>query len=248
VSGESDVTVPEVTGPAITVAKTAAPMSFSRAGQAISYSYLVTNTGDVTLSGIGVTDGRTGLSAVSCPDATLAAGASETCTASYVTTGADVEAGSVVNTATAHGTPPDSETPAVSAPSSVTVPAVQRPALTVAKTAAPATFDMTGELITFSYLVTNTGNVTLTDVKVKDTLSGLSPVSCPAATLAAGATETCAATYRVTSADMRAGSVRNHAVANGDPPGKSRPVTSTASVVTVYEFGPAPPPPVPVTG
>ena len=47
-----------------------------------------------------------GLSAVTCPSATLAPGASETCTATYTTTQADVDRGSVANTGTAAGTPP----------------------------------------------------------------------------------------------------------------------------------------------
>jgi hypothetical protein len=50
--------------------------------------------------------GLPGLSAVTCPSTTLAPGASETCTATYVTTAAEVDAGSVTNTATAQGDPP----------------------------------------------------------------------------------------------------------------------------------------------
>ena len=43
-----------------------------------SYNYLVTNTGTTTLTGIGVSDNL--VPSVSCPDSTLAPGASETCT------------------------------------------------------------------------------------------------------------------------------------------------------------------------
>ena len=77
-----------------------------RAGTPVTYSYKVTNTGNVTLNPVTVTDPMAGLSAISCPSTTLAPRASETCTATYTTTQADVDAGSITNTGTATGTPP----------------------------------------------------------------------------------------------------------------------------------------------
>ena len=68
----------------------------------------MTNTGNVTLRQVGVTDAMAppsnpaNLSPVTCPQPTLAPGASETCTAVYTVTQADVAHGSVANTATAH--------------------------------------------------------------------------------------------------------------------------------------------------
>jgi uncharacterized repeat protein (TIGR01451 family) len=108
--------------PGISVLKSASPRSFSRPGQTITYHFLVTNTGNDTLAGDGVTDtALRGLSAIRCPRPTLAPGAREVCTATYVTTRADVNAGKVTNTATAHGLPPGATTPVVSAPSTATV-------------------------------------------------------------------------------------------------------------------------------
>ena len=70
----------------------------------------MTNTGNVTLHSVGVTDPMPGLSSVTCPIGTLAPGACETCTATYTTTQADVDAGSITNTGTAIGHSPDRRT------------------------------------------------------------------------------------------------------------------------------------------
>jgi len=108
--------------PALTLVKSATESSYYAVGQTINYNYLVTNTGQVTLSDVGVVDAHVGLTGLSCPDATLAPSATETCSATYQVTPADLNAGSIVNTATAEGLPPGATTPISSLPSSVTVP------------------------------------------------------------------------------------------------------------------------------
>jgi len=69
-------------------------------GQVVPYSYVVTNTGTVTVSGIAVADNNTN-AAPSCPQTSLAPGGSMTCTAQHTVTAAELVAGSVKNTATA---------------------------------------------------------------------------------------------------------------------------------------------------
>ncbi|MCG8149591.1 hypothetical protein GUY44_03810, partial [Pimelobacter simplex] len=93
------------------------------AGEMVTYSFEVTNDGNVTLSSVGISEGAfTGsgaMSAIDCPPGALAPGDSVTCTATYEVTQADVDAGAVRNTATAHGTPPGEDAgPVRSAPSS----------------------------------------------------------------------------------------------------------------------------------
>jgi len=58
--------------PALTLLKSATESSYDAAGQSIDYDYLLTNTGNVTLSAVGVLDAHAGLSGLSCPDSTLA--------------------------------------------------------------------------------------------------------------------------------------------------------------------------------
>ena len=92
-------------------------------GDLISYTFVVTNTGDVPLTGVTVTDPKVGLSAISCPATTLAVGASMTCTATYAITQADINAGSVTNTATADSNEsgPHSDTNVEPIPQSATI-------------------------------------------------------------------------------------------------------------------------------
>ena len=72
----------------------------------LTYQFESTNNGNVTLTGVTITDTTLpGLSALTCdptPPATLAPLASMTCTATYVVTGDDVVAGEIINTATAN--------------------------------------------------------------------------------------------------------------------------------------------------
>ncbi|RLV56181.1 DUF11 domain-containing protein [Aeromicrobium phragmitis] len=239
-SAPSEYTIPLPADPGISVVKSADPGTIAAAGQTVTYSFLVTNTGNVTMTDVAVNEtdfsGSGELSAVDCPTATLYAGQVVTCTATYTVTQADVDAGgSLTNTATVTGTPPDG-TPLTSTPSTSTVEVTQSPALSVLKTADVDAGEV-GQTITYSFLVTNTGNVTISDPTVNDTeFSGtgdLSAISCPDEdTLAPGEEITCTATYTLTQADIDSGEVTNTATVSGTSP-TGDPVTSTPSTETV---------------
>jgi predicted cobalt transporter CbtA len=116
--------------PSVGIVKSASIQSYSTAGTPITYTYQVTNTGDVTLTNVTVTDPMTGLSAINCGSGTnviasLDPADSATCTATYTTTQADVEADSITNIGTATGTTPTGST--VSYNSSLTIPATSQP-------------------------------------------------------------------------------------------------------------------------
>jgi uncharacterized repeat protein (TIGR01451 family) len=105
------------------------------AGDRITYTFTVTNTGALPLSGISISDPTAG--SITCPTATLATGASETCSADsvYTVTAADEAGGSVANTAIASGVPPGATLPTGSPPSSTTTPTESpRPRVSIIKT------------------------------------------------------------------------------------------------------------------
>ena len=207
--------------------KSTSASSYSTAGQTIPYSYLVTNSGTLTMTGVAVTDDL--VPTVSCPSSTLAPGVAETCTGTYTVTQGDVDAGSVTNIATASAS--DSEGLVTSAPSSVTVLAnLANSSINLTKSTTSTGYGAAGQTIPYSYLVTNSGTTTLTDVGVIDDL--VPTVSCPSGTLAPGVAETCTGTYTVTQGDVDAGSVTNIATASGTSP-QSTVVTSSPSSVTV---------------
>ena len=110
-----------------------------------------------------------------CPVSVLAPGDSTTCTATYTLTQADVDAGHVANTATVSGTPPTG--PDVTASDDTDTPITSGPAVTLVKSASAPSVDAVGGTIDYSFVVTNTGNVTLDPVTVDDPLVG--PVDCP---------------------------------------------------------------------
>jgi uncharacterized repeat protein (TIGR01451 family) len=218
--------------PELTVAKSASPNSGVSVGDTVTYTVDVQNTGTVTVDGVAVTDPMPGLSSFSCAPgapAALAPNASMACTATYTVTQADVDAGSFSNTATASGTDPNEQP--VSGSGSTTVSAQQSAALTLTKTPTPSTGVVAGDVVTYDFHGTNSGDVTLHGVDVTDPMPGLSAMSCspaPPATLAPGDPIDCSATYTVTQADVDAGSFSNTASISGLDPANA-PVGTTAS-------------------
>jgi hypothetical protein len=241
--------------PGLVIEKTASPsdMESFRVGQVITYTFVVSNTGNVPLDNVTINDiGFTGagdLSPVDCPGGNgnvfLDVGEQVSCTASYTLTQADVDQGSVTNEAEAVGDPPGGPT-LVSPLATARVSVGQEPNLDMTKTANPSVVSDAGEIVTYSFLMENTGNVTLTDVapeEVDFTGTGtLSPFECPpeAASVSPGQQITCTATYAVTQADIDSGEISNVAVATGTD-GEGQAVTGEGDSATVDTSGTTPP-------
>ena len=219
------VTNTGVPAPELTLTKAADPLSYTAVGDVITYTYTLENSGNTVLDEpFSVQDD---LVTVDCSAAaaSLLPGETTTCTASYSVVQADIEAGSVTNTATAKGY--FGSTEVTSAADSVTVNAVQNPELTLGKTADPLTYAAAGDLISYEYLVTNAGNVSLFDITVVDDKA---MVTCPdtSAGLAPQAAITCTASHAITQADLDAGSLTNSAYAT-DGTIQSAPAQATVT-------------------
>ena len=217
--------------------------------ETITYQITVKNDGNLTIKDIEVADeltGNTGDKAWKIEE--LAPGAEETFTASYTVTEKDILAGSVVNEATAKGTSPDPENPDVPVdpgkkedPTDPAKTSLQVVKTTISEPANGETYAL-GETIEYRITVTNTGNLTVKDVKVLDELTGnigdqALVVEEP---LAPGKKAEFNVSYTVTEKDILAGSVVNEATATGtstnpdDPevpviPGKTEDPTDPAN-------------------
>ncbi|CAN5358891.1 hypothetical protein BH10ACT7_BH10ACT7_30440 [soil metagenome] len=240
------VTVTAVQSPALTMGKTVNPTTVDGAGDIVTYSFLVTNTGNVTLTSLGVSEtvfgGSGSTPAATCPSTTLAPTATVTCTAGYTVTQDDIDAGSIDNTAIA--TAELDGRGVQSSASSAQVTVDQDPSLTLTKSANIASVGSAGQSITYSFLVTNDGNVTIDGVDVTETaFSGtgtISAISCPATSLAPTLDMTCTATYSVTQADIDSGTIDNSAqVVGDDPAGTPIPSVPTSDVSVPVVFAPA---------
>src|ERR1051326_45580 len=216
-------TVNAVQNPKLSLAKAGSPATYSAVGTVITYTYTVTNSGNVTIAGpFTISDNKT---TVTCPVSNLIPGASLTCTATYSVTQADLDAGSVTNTAAASGN--FNGSPVTSPTATATVNAIQTPTLSLAKPASPSTYTSVGAAITYTYTVTNSGNITLAGpFSVSgNKLGTIAP--CGSGPLAPGASTSCTSMYTVTQADLDAGKITNIASVSGNN------VTSPTATATV---------------
>ncbi len=241
-------TVQLAADPSIALVKTGVLNGDGDVGDTITYTFEVTNTGNVTLTGVDVVDPMAGLSAItfaSWPGGTLgqlAPDATVSGTAVYTLTQEDVNAGQVVNTATATGFPPAGE--AVVDDDTETVPIDAAPAISVVKTAVLAVAGAAGDTVDYEFVVTNVGNVTLTDVTLDDPMPGLSALTFGAwpgaeGVLHSGQSVTASATYVLTQTDVNAGTVTNTATATSTPPGCPACIVDAADTATLA-IAPAP--------
>ncbi len=150
--------------PSIALDKQAGTPTGNIAGSTIAYTFAVTNTGNVTLTAVAVSDPSVGT--VTCPAVTLAPGASTTCTAGYTLTQADVDAGHFANSATVTGTPPSGADVTANDATDTTINS--GPAISLDKVAGVPSGTIAGSTIGYTFIVTNTGNVSLTAVAVSD--------------------------------------------------------------------------------
>jgi uncharacterized repeat protein (TIGR01451 family) len=192
------------------------------AGEVISYTITVQNTGNQMLTGVTVTDPMISdlilVANAASTDGELDVGETWTWTGTHVVTQAEIDAGGyILNVATADSnqTGPDTDD------ASVTVE--QAASLNIVKDASVAggTANAAGEVINYTISVQNTGNQTLTGVDVTDPfISNLALVANAASAdgeLDVGETWSYTASHVVTQAEIDAGSpILNVATADSE--------------------------------
>ena len=168
--------------PEMTVSKSPDVANVNSAGDDISYTITLTNTGVITITGIAVTDPL--LPSISCTPGSgpnpsdMAPAAVTTCTGTYTVTQADFDTngggdGDIDNIVTVTGTGGLSET------ASAAVTLNTNSDLAIIKTANDTTQVVVGQVITYTYAVTNNGNQTITNVFLNDTQNGSGPTPIP---------------------------------------------------------------------
>ncbi len=175
--GETDtvaVDTPLTATPRIDVSKSASPSIVNAVGVPINYTVTVFNTGNVPLSGVVVSDPMVALDcgAGSSTIVTLLPGTPQVCSGTYLSTQANIDSGTpLLNTVTVR----DDGTYNVSDTARATVNFIQSPAMTVSKSGTLNDNDgvggvSAGDSIAYSVVVTNTGNMSLTNIAPNDPL------------------------------------------------------------------------------
>ena len=195
---ERDVDVEQ--NPGYTAVKTADKEKVTTAGEVITYTITVTNTGNTTLKDIPVVDDMAG---INTKIDTIEVGKSASVTGTYTVTQADIDKGGKIhNVATAGDKSPEKD-----------VPVEQNSSYTAVKTADKEKVTAAGEIITYTITVTNTGNTTLTDIAVKDDMAG---IDTKIDTIEVGKSASVTGTYTVKQEDIDKGGKIHNVATVGD--------------------------------
>ncbi len=221
--------VPAVQNRLLSITKVATEANFDALGDVIHYTIVATNVGNVTLPVVTVTDPLVSdLICIPANGSARAPGASLNCTATHTVTQADLNAGHWANTACVD----DGAGGATQVCAPEDVPAVQNPALALSKTASPTVYDYEGQVISYSYVITNTGNVTISaPFTVVDNKTTNETCPSPPTFLLPSQFITCSASYTIKKSDMTNGTVTN--VANATGKFGASTITSNTDTVTV---------------
>ncbi|MEZ5870933.1 MAG: hypothetical protein R3D32_03630 [Nitratireductor sp.] len=151
----------------------------------ISYTITATNTGDTAMTGITITDQitqgassngllLTGPAGDNAPTGVFGVGETWTYTTSYTVTQLNIDNGAnLVNSVTFDTAQTAPQT------ASATTTITQSPSLSMTKSADDTTDVVAWQTVTYTYVVTNTGNITIDGVSISDAHGGSGPNPVP---------------------------------------------------------------------
>jgi len=216
----------------LTISKSADPSS-AHPGATITYTITITNTSNVTISNISLEDSMFDVSNLDIPTS-LPAGENTTVTATYTVAEEDLEQDSIVNTANVTGTDPNDNPFTASATATVELtssPPIEEPSIEVTKSADKTSATL-GDNITYTYTITNTGNVTLFNVTLVDDKLPEVSLGSDNITLTPDATVIATGNHTVSIFDffLRSTIVNTATVTSTDPNGKIVTASAKATV------------------
>ncbi|MEX1018998.1 MAG: hypothetical protein WDZ49_05035 [Litorilinea sp.] len=185
----------------------------------ISYTFVITNTGNVTVNSLVLEDAALDLDAAECGSDSLAPTDAATCVYTYTVTVDDIGAGQLENEAIVVAIGPDDTEITATATTTIVLP--QLPGLSLEKSFGGYLDvdedDALGlaDIITYTFTITNIGNVALESIALDDALLDLTGAACGESTLEPGEVTDCEHPYTVTQDDMDAGEVVNAASVTG---------------------------------
>ena len=228
-------------------------------GMTLSYSFTITNTGNVTLNDVKLSDNLNGIydlavdwsksSDDATGDSVLSVGETVKASAKYDITQNDVDAAVVTNTADVSGKSPQDETVTDSDDAATTIE--HSPSISLTKDVDKETLTgdtaVVGTTLTYDFVITNDGNVTLHDVELADRLAGVydltidwsksSDADTDDGVLSVGETVEASAKYDITQSDIDAGKMTNVADVSGVSP-QDEKVTDDDDAMTIIEQSP----------
>lgn len=210
------------------------PGPYLTVGAPVTWTYVVVNAGGLDVSDVLVVDDLLG---TICQEAVLPSGGSFTCSRQGM-----AEPGQYVNAATVTGQPDGGGDPVSDIDLSHYFGVEAGIALAKLTNgqqadAPPGSMILTGDPVTWTYVVTNSGNVRLRDIVLTDRVEG--QAACEASTLAGNQSMTCVLTGTASS-----GPYSNTATVMGIPPGGLAPVSDEDDG---YYFGADPAPAIELT-
>ncbi|TPN85452.1 DUF7507 domain-containing protein, partial [Aquimarina algicola] len=238
-STSDTVTIIDESIPRLRLTKTASTDGFF-AGDVITYTFTVLNTGNTVINNIVIDDPLTESTNLSISPSSLNPGEEGTATATYQITQEDINIGEVMNSATVIGQDPsgndvidisdsgdetideDGDGDATNDPTITNIEQTPNLALTKVGEYVDTNNDgvlNAGDQIRYIFTVENTGNVDITNIILTDPLAGIQVNGGPI-DLSAGETNSNSFTaiYELTEEDVLLGSVSNQASVNGQDP------------------------------
>jgi gliding motility-associated-like protein/uncharacterized repeat protein (TIGR01451 family) len=189
-----------VEDPKLSITKELKQSTFKSVGDKLDYTISVSNIGNVDLVDVLVSDPLTGLSETL---SLLKVGEKKEISTSYVVNQTDIDAGLLINTAKASVNYRSIELEVFA---NKTVNATQLPAINLTKKSPQTFYSNIGDVLDYVITVSNTGNVTLLEVIVRDPLTGLSEII---RVLSPKEIKTFNTKYTVKQSDLDAGKLSN---------------------------------------